>query len=689
MKQKSKKTPKNHKKMTTSDRNDEKKQAGKAVNSQSNKPKNAPKKNSRKTSGKKNKKSKSHGIHYYLRKALYWGFVLFLWAVIFIAGVIAWHAKDLPEITSSADFERKFSVTVEAYDGSVLARYGELGGVAVSISEVPSELIYAVTAVEDRKFYQHKGLDPLGILRAAITNVSEGRVVQGGSTITQQLAKNLFLSHDRKLKRKIREALLSLWLEHKLTKDEIMTAYLNRVYLGSGAYGVQAASEIYFGKNVKDLNLRECATLAGLLKAPSRYSPINNPELSRERTDTVLKLMQRSGFITETDLKRALSGASDINVANRISFDDNSRYFTDYVIEETQKIIGTYSGDIVVRTSLIPEIQNKVIETVKSVIDPVSEEKHIGQAAVIIAGNDGSIVAMTGGREYKTSQFNRATDSYRASGSAFKPIVYISALEKDMRADRLIDDAPLPENDYSPENFDHKYHGKVSMSTALALSLNSATVRLAKETGIENIIATARRLGIKSDLNRDLSTALGSSGVPMTDLVKAYLVMANKGYETEVFAITEIKDKQGKVYYKRETDSGVTNKRIISRKTALNIRKFLAQAVDNGTGRRAKITGVTTFGKTGTSQDYRDAWFIGFTDSYTGAVWLGNDDNSPMQSVTGGSFPAIIWKEVMKKASSDFPLDANPDRSVSGFSELIKRFSAHGMEHSEQNRYNR
>ncbi len=599
----------------------------------------------------------------FIIRALKWLIVAGLWGGIFLAGLVLWYAQDLPDIASAPQFERRLSITIKGADGSVLTRYGDIKAESIGVEELPSHLIYAIIATEDRRFYQHGGIDPAGMARAMGRNLISGRVVQGGSTITQQLAKNLFLSHERTLKRKIQEAMLALWLEKELTKDEILSAYLNRVYLGSGAYGVEAASQLYFGKSARDVNLRESSLLAGLLKAPSRYSPLRNPDLAMERANVVLKAMADAGYITQKQAEELY----DVPPAPRNPLAGSSiRYFGDWVIDQLDNMIGTPQQDLVIETTFVPGLQVAAQQEVSRVIDTYGAQRKVSQgAALVLRPTDGAILAMVGGKDFGQSQFNRTTQALRPPGSAFKPIVFTAALESGLSPDTLVLDAPFPEtDDYRPENFGNEYLGPTTMEMALVKSLNTATVRIAQEIGIDKVIDVARDLGITSELHRDLSLALGSNGITMMEMAAAYASIADDGHSVRPYAITRITDTDGQVYYERPRWR--SSPRVIDRQSARQMDGMLHHVVTEGTGRGAADESYDAAGKTGTSQDSRDAWFIGYTDKIVAAVWLGNDDNSPMDAkdvagVTGGSYPAQIWRGIARAAHGQVEIEGlNP-----------------------------
>jgi penicillin-binding protein 1A len=600
---------------------------------------------------KKKKKTRDFDIAYTIGRFVRLGLVLGIWGAIALAGLIGFYALELPGLIDKPEMERKPLIAVEDIDGNVVARYGEFQGETIDISKMPNYLVYAVLSIEDRRFYQHFGIDPQGIARALVSNATGRHGVQGGSTITQQLAKNMFLSRDRTLKRKIQEALLAVWLEHKMTKDQILTAYLNRVYLGSGTYGVEAAARTYFHKSAKDVTLHEAAIIAGLLKAPSRYSPLSNPKLADERANTVLGAMEDAGYITEKEAKKLMvvpDKKGTLAADTPTPPGDSTRYYTDWVTGDLDKIIGTPTEDINIQTTLVPAIQ-KAAENAITKYLAEAKDKNVSQAAVVIMARDGAILAMVGGRNYSESQFNRAVQAYRQPGSSFKPVVYLTALEHGYTPDTIVNDAPITVGKYRPTNFKGEYMGEIPLYEALAYSLNTISYQLTKEVGVGYVIGTARRLGIEADLSRDLSLALGSSGVPMIQMIAAYGTIANDGYQVEPYAIRKITDKNGVLIYSRPPRGIMDGQGMFEPGTVQQLKGMMQGVVEFGTGGAAKF-GPAIAGKTGTSQDFRDAWFSGFTDQYVGSVWVGNDDNSSMKRVTGGTIPAKIWRETMMAA---------------------------------------
>lgn len=604
------------------------------------------KKSKTKAKSTKKKNSKQQGLFGFLFK---WAFVCGTFLAIIIGAMLLWYGSELPRIMREAQFERRPAITVLANDGSVISRYGDHKGRNLSVDDLPEYLPNAVVAIEDKRFRYHFGVDPLGIMRAAYVNaVSEG-VVQGGSTITQQLAKNLFLTRDRTFSRKIKEAMLAVWLEFKLTKDEILSAYLNRVYLGGGAYGIDAASYVYYSKPASELNLHESATIAGLLKAPSRYSPKSNPEASKERANIVLKAMLEQELITEKQYDEAIN-ESDTPIPDKKPEPANDeRFFTDWIIEQIDGYTGQRNQDMIVETTLDPNVQSAAAETILSIVRANGADKGFSQGAAIVMRPDGSVVAMVGGVNYGRSQFNRATQALRSPGSSFKPVVYLTALRQGWSMDSIVTDAPIESGKYRPKNFGNKYYGEITLYGALTLSLNTVAVNLAKTVGIENVIETARLMGITADLEPNLSTALGSNGVPMIQMASAYATIASNGLAIEPFGIKRIKTTKGDVIYEHKNEKPA---QVLPGYPITQLKEMMNSVIRQGTGTGAN-PGFYAAGKTGTSQEYRDAWFNGFTNSYIATVWFGNDDNSPTKQVTGGSFPARAWRQIIVAAHND------------------------------------
>ncbi|MBF0355639.1 MAG: PBP1A family penicillin-binding protein [Alphaproteobacteria bacterium] len=573
-----------------------------------------------------------------------------LLAALLVAGLVVWYAQDLPDIESLNAATRRPAVTLVSSDGETIAAIGDVYGETLDLDDMPKSLPAAVLATEDRRFYSHFGVDPFGMARALVRNVTKGGVHQGGSTITQQLAKVLFLTPERTLKRKVQEAILAFKLESRFTKREILTIYLNRVYLGSGTFGVDAAAQRYFGKSARRLSLYESALLAGLLKAPSRYSPANDPEKARARTAQVLENMVNAGVITPEESAKARREEVAATARARPSF---GRYFTDWVLAQVAAMPDTEGKDLTVTTTLDRVLQIKTEARLKTMLDAQGDKLNVGQAALVVTAPDGAIKAYVGGRDYDDSQFDRANQARRQPGSSFKTFVYLAALEAGMTPEDTVDDAPIQMGDWSPDNYTGKFLGLVSLKTALAQSLNAATVRLAEEIGLKSVIATARRLGILSELRHDATTALGSSETSPLELAGAYTALSNGGLFVQPFGIIEVSQTNGPVLWRYEP---MNARRVVSPRALSGIHEMLSEVIQSGTGKAAALpNGRPVAGKTGTSQNYRDAWFAGFTADRTCVVWMGNDDGKPMKKVVGGGLPARLWREVMEAAHAGLP----------------------------------
>lgn len=572
-----------------------------------------------------------------------------IWGGIALALFVAYCAIDLPDINQITQPQRRPSVTLEADDGTVFARYGDLFGNHVTLDEVPKYLPEAIISIEDRRFYSHFGVDVFGLLRAVVRNVVAGHVVQGGSTLTQQLAKNLFLSPDRTLKRKVQEMMLALWLEHTYTKDQILTAYLNRVYLGNGTYGVDAASRLYFNKPVAEINLRECAIIAGLLRAPSRYAPTHDAAASLARGKLVLETMVEEGYITEREKKAAIDYVPPPN--HKPGSGGDGRYFADWVQDQTGPLLEDSAQDIIVSTTLDLNLQRAAERHVDAILAK-QDNKDVSEAALVTLAGDGAVRAMVGGRDYRVSQYNRATQAMRQPGSAFKPIVYLAAIEQGLSPNDIIPDAPITLGHWSPENFDGKYRGNVTAREALAESINTVAVRVFQRAGADHVIETARALGISSPLEHDPALALGASEVTPLEITGAYASLAAGGRAIAPYAIKQIRNRDGLVLY-RHTD--VDPPLTVDGHAVSVLVDMMQDVVRYGTGKRAALPDRPVAGKTGTSSDYRDAWFLGFTGDYTTGIWLGNDDNHPMRKIVGGSMPAQLWHDYMVDAEAGKP----------------------------------
>ncbi len=596
-----------------------------------------------------------------IRRILNISLIAGVWAFFALLALGFWWSADLPDVRHVVTPARRPPVSILAADGSVIQRIGGREGKIVDVRELPSHLVHAVMAIEDRRFHEHWGIDPRGLLRAVFANLRAGDVVQGGSTITQQLAKNLFLSPERSLRRKVQEALLALRLEHAYNKDQILAAYLNEVYFGSGAYGVDAAAHTYFGKSARDIGLLESAVLAGLLKAPSNYAPTENPYRAAARTRVVLSAMVDAGYIRQADVD-ALN-LQPPPPRRKPLVGDSFRYFSDWVLGQVSSLGMPEGEGLVIHTTLDPDIQRTAEREIDGMLAADGPARAISQAAAVVMGLDGGVLAMVGGANYQASAFNRITQAQRQPGSAFKPVLFLSALEGGLSPQSLVEDAPLSIEGWSPQNFDKSYMGPVTLEDALAHSLNTAAVRVMAQVGIPAVHATARRLGLTTPLADDLSLALGSSVVRPLELAAAYAVVANGGFAVWPHAVVRVENLSGKVLYEREEPAPVP---VVDPALAQTLSGMMRRVVDAGTGAAAQMADRRVAGKTGTSQDFRDAWFCGFDAERVALVWLGNDDNAPMKGVAGGGLPARMFHGIM----SGMPAPAVPsvqEAPVPGF----------------------
>ncbi len=582
--------------------------------------------------------------------------MIVIWCGIAAGVGLSYFAYDLPDISTVAQAERRPSVVMLAADGSEFARFGDLHGTVLDVKQLPAYLPNAVLAIEDRRFYSHFGIDLIGLARAIYTNWRAGRMVQGGSTITQQLAKNLFLSSERSMKRKIQEAMLALWLEHRFTKDQIFTAYLNRVYLGAGTFGVDAAARTYFGKPATEVNLREAATIAGLLKAPSRYAPSSNPDEAAERARVVLSAMLAGGFATAQELETARNTPP----APKRKPGGDGRYFADWVTEQAKGLIGSDRGDIMIRTTLDLRSQRTAENRVQELLSGPGARQNVNQAALVAMSPDGGVRALIGGRDYDASEFNRATKAHRQPGSSFKPFVYLAALRAGWSPESVIDDAPVHIGTWSPSNYENKYQGAITLATALAHSSNTGTVRLIQSVGVEPVRRVAAQFGITSPLGKDLSLALGTSEVTPLELTRAYAGLVNRGVPVTPYGILEITDRNGAVLYQRQEVNATP---AVNPVEVAQLVRMMTGVIEVGTGKAARLDRPAA-GKTGTTQDYHDAWFMGFTADLVTGVWLGNDNNEEMKRVTGGSLPAKLWHDFMIDAHAGRPAKPLPGLDI-------------------------
>jgi penicillin-binding protein 1A len=619
-------------------------------------------------SSKRKSKGRARSV---ISRLFYWGAVLGLWAGIAVAGVVVWVGAHLPAIQSLEIPKRPPTIQITGLDGSVLAMRGEMAGSNVSLKDLPSYLPKAFIAIEDRRFYSHYGVDPLGIARAAVANVMHRGVSQGGSTLTQQLAKNLFLTQERTMQRKLQEVELALWLERKHSKAEILELYLNRVYFGSGAYGVEAAAQRYFGKPAKSVTVAEAAMLAGLVKSPSRLAPNRNPEGAEKRAQTVLAAMADAKFITEAQAQASI-GHPSYNV--KAAGAGTVNYVADWIGEVLDDLVGQVDQNIVVETSIDPKLQAIAEASIIDELAAKSVKFNVSQGALVAMTPDGAVRAMVGGRNYADSQYNRAVTAKRQPGSAFKPFVYLTAIEAGLMPETIRQDAPLDVKGWKPENYSHEYFGAVTLTQALAMSLNTVAVRLGLEVGPKNVARTAYRLGISSKLDANASIALGTSEVSLTELVGAYAPFANGGRGIAPHVVNKIRTVEGnKVLYARAPDQ---LSQVIEPRHVAMMNAMMQETLLSGTARKAEIPGWSAAGKTGTSQDFRDAWFIGYTANLVTGVWLGNDDNSPTKKATGGGLPVEVWTRFMRTAHEGVRVAALPGAQSGGMFSNIAQISS-------------
>ena len=586
-----------------------------------------------------------------LRPALATGFTLgFTGAIALLFYTFVTIAPQVPPGTDLWNKNRQTSIVLldrnEAEMMSRGARYGE----AVSVDELPDYLVAAFLATEDRRFYQHFGVDLRGTLRAAFTNYREGRVVEGGSTITQQLAKNLFLKPDRTYKRKLREALLALWLEGRYEKDELLSLYLNRIYLGAGAYGVEAAARTYFDKSARDVSLAEAAMLAGLPKAPSSLAPTQNLDGAAARSLEVVNNLLDIKAITPFQAREATLNPA-VLAANEIS--PELGYVFDYVASQANKLVGAHDGDLIISTTLDPKMQIDAQAALRAALTPDAITRRAEQAALISYDRDGAIRALAGGRDYRDSQFNRAVQAKRQTGSAFKPFVYIAALEAGLTPQSRFVDQPIDIDGWEPSNYSGEFTGPMALTQAMAKSINTVAVQVSEQIGRDKVIDVAKRMGITSDLNPHPSIALGATDLTLQELTAAYIPMARQGTSVRPHIIDSIRDETGQVLYQYAPEQST---RIFSKEVGADLNHLLYQVMLTGTGRRATLGNRIAMGKTGTTNDWRDAWFIGYTGQLITGVWVGNDKNNGMDKITGGSIPAEIWSTYMTAAHQGLPL---------------------------------
>jgi len=582
-----------------------------------------------------------------------WPYVLLMlggWGLIFGAIFFSHFLSSLPDVGNLMVSGPSQDITILDDRGRLIARRGLTQGRMVRAQDLPDYVPNAFIAIEDRRFRSHIGIDPIGLTRAAFQNMMIGHVVQGGSTITQQLAKNLFLSPSRTFDRKMQEAMLALYLESRYSKNQILTLYLNRVYFGAGVYGIEAASEKFFGKHASELGLTEAAIIAGSVKAPARYNPLSDSDAGLNRAQLVLRAMREAGFIDEST--RAMAEATRPRIV-RANGTPGSGWFADWVVAHLNDIVAPSAQPVIVETSFDLETQALAERAVIQGLAAEGETLHAGQAALVAMTPDGAIRAMVGGKTYGVSGFNRATDAVRQPGSAFKPFVYLTALEHDHSPDDIVNDGPVNIHGWKPVDYEGHFKGQIPLIQAFAESSNSVAAQLTAETGPAEVARTAHRLGISSPLGEFASLALGTSGVTPLELTGAYAPFANGGNGVTPFGVLQVRTRGGKVLYRRKpANTGA----VMSVSDNMQMTRMMQEVTATGTGRAARLAERPTAGKTGTTQDFHDAWFVGFTADLVCGVWIGNDNNAPMKKATGGTLPARIFRAFMSDAEQGLPV---------------------------------
>jgi len=594
-----------------------------------------------------------------------WRYVVFttlriFWAVawrlglagaLVLAATTGFYYTQLPAVENLFDGRGTGSVTMLDRHGNVFAWRGEQYGGELGVRDVSPHLLHAVIAAEDRRYYRHFGVDPLGVIRAMAVNLRAGRLVQGGSTLTQQVAKNVFLTAERSIQRKLKELPMALALELKYSKDQILSIYLNRVYLGAGTYGFEAASQRYFGKSARLLNPAEAAMLAGLLRAPSRYAPTNDLGRAQGRASVIVRAMEQEGYLSQTQVIQALADPAKLSVAAAARA---GGYFADWVMETAPAYLAKETTeDVTIATTFDATLQRAVEDALAAVFETKVKEGSVAQAAIVVMTPSGEVRAMVGGHATGVGLFNRATHAKRQTGSAFKAVVYAAALEAGMSPLDIVIDEPLRIGNWSPQNYNGKYRGAVTLTEALAKSINTVAVRVSERTGQDRVRALAAAMGITTPLAPGPAIALGTSEATLIDMTGAFATIANRGRAASPRGIREIHLRGDDTALLRE--AGGPGARALSERSAGLLTGMLRQVIETGTGRRARLADREAAGKTGTTQAARDAWFIGFTADYVVGVWMGNDDNAPLTGVTGGGLPAEIWRETMTRIHRGVP----------------------------------
>ena len=558
-----------------------------------------------------------------------------------------------PELPPLPPIKREAQVVYVDRAGAVLGVRGGRYGPPVDIAKLPPHVSASFIAIEDRRFYEHTGFDAIGIARAIVANAEQGRAAQGASTITQQLARNLFLSADQTMERKAKEVMYAVQLERTYSKKQILGLYLSRVYFGSGAYGIEQASRRYFGKSAAKLSVREAATLAGVLKSPTKYNPIEQPANAAARADLVLAAMVETGAITPAQRKQAM--AQPLKLAGG-AYSASANYFIDWLDGQRRRLVGAPKQDVIVETTLDAGLEAAAAAQTRAVVERYKAQE-VSQAALVALDGQGRVRAMVGGVDYAAAPYNRAVTAKRQAGSAWKPFVYLTALEAGRTPDMAVMDEPITIGTWSPQNYSNTYAGALTLEQAVAQSTNTVAVRLADEVGRGNVAATAKRLGVVSAVNTDPAMALGTSLVSPLEMAQAYGAFSNGGNRVQAYGIERIRTVGGQVLYQRKAGSAAN---VIGNPALSDLNRMLRGVVAAGTGTRAKIPGYDIAGKTGTTSDYKDAWFAGYSGGFTTVVWMGNDSGAPMKRVTGGGAPAELWRGFMVTALKRGPAQAIP-----------------------------
>ncbi|WP_339633146.1 PBP1A family penicillin-binding protein [uncultured Sneathiella sp.] len=617
-----------------------------------------------------------------------WGGAVALWGLLLGGLFLGYFAYTLPDISGIGVIEKRPSMVLQTADGIRYSTYGDLYGDMLPIEEIPENIKQAVLATEDSHFYDHFGLNPVSLVRAAWRNYEAGRVVQGGSTITQQLAKNLFLTPERTLGRKIRETLLAFWLEAEYSKDEILALYLNRVYFGSGTYGIDAATRKYFSKPAPEMTMAEAAMLAGLLKAPSYYAPTRNLERAQDRASVVLNRMVVEDYLTASEAEKIR--ANPAILVNASGDFRNVRYFADWVVSEVQAYIGRTGKDLVITTTLDLDMQADAEKAIEARLKAEGTAMDVSQGAFVAMSPTGAVKAMIGGRSYSESVFNRATVARRQPGSVFKTVVYLAGFENGLAPDDIFNDGPINIDGWTPNNYTNKYNGAMSLREAFARSINTVAVKVTEQVGRDKVSGMAKNLGLTGNFPLHPSISLGTYEVSLLEMTAAHAVIANGGTAVLPYGVLQIREKDGPVLYQRQTSG---QGRIISAATINKMQDVMSATIQWGTGKAAN-PGFAAAGKTGTTQDYRDAWFIGFTPDLVAGVWFGNDDGSATKRVNGSNLPAITWKDFITHSETAHAVAFNQlkeetstdsiwDRIVSAFSNRNTVTQSNGEPSSE------